>query len=37
MFLSYNQKYSYASLLNKLYEVSVCARTAGSLELNVNI
>jgi len=30
MFLIFNQKYYYASSLNKLYEVFVCARAAGS-------
>jgi len=30
LFLIYNQKYCYASLLNSLYEVFVCIHTAGS-------
>jgi len=30
LFLIYNQKYYYTSLLNKLYDVLVCARTAGN-------
>jgi len=30
LFLIYNQNYYYASSFNKLYEVFVCARTAGS-------
>jgi len=30
LFLIYNQKYYNASSLNKLYEVFVCARAAGS-------
>jgi len=29
MFLNYNQKYYYASSLNKLDQVFVCARTVG--------
>jgi len=30
LFLIYNEKYYYASSLNKLYEVFLCACTAGS-------
>jgi len=30
LFLIYNQKYCYASLLNKLYEVFACARASES-------
>jgi len=36
MFLIYNQKYCYASSLNKLYEVFVCSRAAGNWQLYVN-
>jgi len=36
MFLIYNQKYCYASLLNKRYEVFVRARAATSYKFYVN-
>jgi len=36
LFLIQYEKYCYASLLNKLYKVFVCARTAGSLQMYVN-